>query len=52
MSYQQYLLNDEYVLTGGTKAFKGVTGVAVVLPSIGNYAVNSFSYANGFKPIC
>ena len=48
LSYQFGGFSDEYPLTGGTKAFKGVVGVGVSLPSIGEYLVTSFSYANGF----
>ena len=56
ISYQTYgatdISFDEWIVTGGTKAFKGVTGELIQSASIGSNYVLSLSYANGFKPVC
>ena len=56
VSYSTYRPNTESIVTGGTRAFKGVTGemVGLALPLIpDDYSgAFSFSYANGFKPVC
>ena len=49
---QTIVPNSDSIVTGGTRAFKGITGEITALELVGDYTAGSFSYANGFEPKC